>query len=79
MSWGGFKKSINRAGTSIMQRTGQVDRTIDSDFQDETARFKQLEKESTALQREAKAYLDAMRCGWDAAFWIGVGSHVSSW
>lgn len=62
MSWGGFKKSFNRAGTTLMQRTGQVERTIDSDFQEEVARYKLLEKESLALQKEAKAYLDAMRC-----------------
>lgn len=62
MSWGGFKKSFNRAGTTLMQRTGQVERTIDSDFQEEVARYKLLEKESLALQKEAKGYLDAMRC-----------------
>lgn len=62
MSWGGFKKSINRAGTTILQKTGQVDRTVDSEFQDEVARFKQMEKETLALQKEAKAYLDAIRC-----------------
>lgn len=62
MSWGGFKKSINRAGTSILQKTGQVDRTVDSEFQDEVARFKQMEKETLELQKEAKAYLDAIRC-----------------
>jgi hypothetical protein len=62
MSWGGFKKSINRAGTSIMQKTGQVDKTVDSDFQDEVARYKQLEKETQNLQKEAKGYLDAIRC-----------------
>lgn len=61
MSWGGFKKSINRAGTSILQKTGQVDKTVDADFQDEVAGFKQLEKETLALQKEAKGYLDAMR------------------
>lgn len=61
MSWGGFKKSINRAGTTIMQKTGQVEKTIDSEFQDETVRYKQLEKESLALQKEAKAYLDSIR------------------
>ena len=62
MSWGGFKKSINRAGTSILQKTGQVDKTVDAEFQDEVAGYKQLEKETLSLQKEAKAYLDAMRC-----------------
>lgn len=45
-----------------MQKTGQVDRTVDSEFQDEVARFKQMEKETLELQKEAKAYLDAIRC-----------------
>lgn len=62
MSWGGFKKSINRAGTSLMQKTGQVERTIDSEFSDEHARYKQFEKETLSLQKEAKAYLDSIRC-----------------
>jgi hypothetical protein len=62
MSWGGFKKSINRAGTSILQKTGQVDKTVDSEFQDEVSRYKQMEKETLALQKEAKGYLDAIRC-----------------
>ena len=66
MSWGGFKKSINRAGTSILQKTGQVDRTVDAEFQDEVARFKQLEKETLLLQKEAKGYLDAIRGEWCA-------------
>ncbi|PWN88458.1 putative RVS161-protein [Acaromyces ingoldii] len=61
MSWGGFKKSINRAGTTLMQKTGQVERTIDSEFSDEHARYKQFEKETLSLQKEAKAYLDSIR------------------
>ncbi|PWN53918.1 putative RVS161-protein [Violaceomyces palustris] len=61
MSWGGFKKSINRAGTTLMQKTGQVDKTIDTDFQEEESKYKQMEKETIALQKEAKAYLDAIR------------------
>jgi hypothetical protein len=62
MSWGGFKKSIARTGTTIMQKTGQVDRTVDSEFADVEARYRALEKEVLALQKEAKAYLDAVRC-----------------
>ena len=53
-----FKKSVNRAGTTVrsmsmtltgtephylqlMQKTGQIERTVDSEFQDEAAKFKQ--------------------------------------
>ncbi|PWN25073.1 BAR-domain-containing protein [Jaminaea rosea] len=61
MSWSGFKKSINRAGTGIMMKTGQVERTVDNEFADEEAKYRQLEKECQTLQKEAKAYLDSMR------------------
>lgn len=61
MSWSGFKKSINRAGTGIMMKTGQVERTVDTDFADEEAKYRQMEKECLALQKEAKGYLDSMR------------------
>ncbi|KAN0063786.1 BAR adaptor protein Hob3 [Thecaphora frezii] len=61
MSWGGFKKSLNRAGTTLMQKTGQVERTIDTEFAEEEQRYRQMEKEMVALQKEAKVYLDAMR------------------
>ena len=78
MSWGGFKKSINRAGTSILQKTGQVDRTVDSEFQEEVSRFKQMEKETLSLQKEAKAYLDAIRCGCCKAIKIVTITHSLS-
>jgi len=71
MSWGGFKKSIARTGTTIMQKTGQVERTVDSEFADVEARYRALEKEVLALQKEAKAYLDAVRCESD--------EHVTAW
>ncbi|KAL7411021.1 BAR-domain-containing protein [Mrakia frigida] len=61
MSWGGLKKSFNRAGTTLMQKTGQVDRTIDSELDGEVAKYKTLEKELNSLQKDAKQYLDAMR------------------
>lgn len=52
---------MNRAGTGIMMRTGQVERTIDNEFSDEEAKYRQLEKEAQVLQKEAKAYLDSIR------------------
>jgi len=61
MSWSGFKKSMNRAGTTLLQKTGQIERTVDRDFADEEAKYKTFEKECQALQKDAKGYLDAMR------------------
>jgi len=61
MSWNGLKKSLNRAGTTLMQKTGQVERTIDREFADEEAKYKAFEKTTVALQKESKAYLDAMK------------------
>jgi len=62
-------------GTSIMQKTGQVERTIDREFAEEEGRYRtyvsfhdfgfelmrRMEKETNNLQKEAKTYLDAMR------------------
>ncbi|KZT40763.1 BAR-domain-containing protein [Sistotremastrum suecicum HHB10207 ss-3] len=61
MSWTGFKKTLNRAGTTVMQKTGQIERTVDREFADEEAKYKIYEKECNVLQKEAKSYLDAMR------------------
>ena len=61
-----------------MQKTGQIERTVDREFADEEARYRQyvppslphfpnspnarrFEKETTALQKESKAYLESMR------------------
>lgn len=37
-----FKKAVNRGGTTLLQKTGQVDRTEDSEFKEEEARFRLL-------------------------------------
>jgi len=52
---------MNRAGTTLMQKTGQIERTVDREFADEEAKFKIYEKECQALQKDGKSYLDAMR------------------
>jgi len=44
-----------------MQKTGQIERTIDREFADEEAKYKTFEKECQALQKDSKNYLDAMR------------------
>jgi len=61
MSWSGFKKTVNRAGTTLLQKTGQVERTIDHEFADEEAKYRTFEKECQALQKDGKAYQDAMK------------------
>ncbi|KAF8134507.1 hypothetical protein EV363DRAFT_896022 [Boletus edulis] len=57
MSWTGFKKSLNRAGTT----TGQIERTVDREFADEESKYRAFEKECQALQKDSKTYSDAMR------------------
>ncbi|OLL23176.1 Protein hob3 [Neolecta irregularis DAH-3] len=61
MSWSGFKKAVNRAGTSVMMKTGHVDRTIDRQFEIEERRFRTMETAANKLQKEAKGYLDSLR------------------
>ncbi|KAL6451541.1 LOW QUALITY PROTEIN: hypothetical protein SBY92_002884 [Candida maltosa Xu316] len=59
MSWGGFKKAINRAGASVMVK--DVDKTMDKDFDTEERRYKTLKTAGTNLQKSAKGYLDSIR------------------
>ncbi|KAF8813873.1 BAR-domain-containing protein [Phlegmacium glaucopus] len=61
MSWAGFKKSVNRAGTTLLQKTGQIERTVDREFTEEEAKYRIFEKECQALQKDGKLYWDAMR------------------
>ncbi|WFD03403.1 BAR adaptor protein Hob3 [Malassezia obtusa] len=61
MSWGGFKKSINRAGTQLMQKTGQLERSEDSRFKEEELKYREFEKHTTALLKNSRDYLDAIR------------------
>lgn len=61
MSWGGFKKSINRAGTQLMQKTGQLERSDDSRFKEEEHKYRELEKHASALLKCSRDYLDSIR------------------
>lgn len=61
MSWKGFTKSLNRAGTTLMQKANQIEKSDDPEFQQYSEQTKTLETHTKALQKEAKAYLDAMR------------------
>lgn len=62
MSWGGLKKSFNRAGTQLMQRTGQLERSDDSRFKEEEAKYRAFEKHATTLLKYSRDYLDSIRC-----------------
>ncbi|RKO96362.1 hypothetical protein CXG81DRAFT_26513 [Caulochytrium protostelioides] len=61
MSWNGFKKAVSRATTTVMQSTGQVDKTVDPQFDAESARFHKLEQQTEQLYTESRGYLDAVR------------------
>lgn len=37
---GGLKKAASRAGTQLMQKTGQIERTVDREFMEEEARYR---------------------------------------
>lgn len=59
MSWGGFKKAINRAGASVTVKT--VDKVMDKDFDVEERRYKTLKSAGERLQKSSKSYLDNIR------------------
>lgn len=59
MSWGGFKKAINRAGASVTVKT--VDKVMDKDFDVEERRYKTLKSAGENLQKASKGYLDNIR------------------
>jgi len=48
-------------GTTIMQKAGQIERTVDREFAEEEARYRAMERETNNLQKDAKTYLDSMR------------------
>ncbi|KAI0036904.1 BAR-domain-containing protein [Vararia minispora EC-137] len=53
MSWSGYAK--------LLQKTGQIERTVDHDFATEEAKYRIYEKECQQLLKDSKTYLDAMR------------------
>ncbi|RKP10772.1 hypothetical protein THASP1DRAFT_27427 [Thamnocephalis sphaerospora] len=57
----GFVKSVNRAGTTFMQRTGHVDKTVDREFADIEDRYRMMETKMEKLHKDAKGYLDSLR------------------
>jgi len=44
---------LNRAGTTVLQKTGQIERTVDREFADEESKYRAFEKECQALQKDS--------------------------
>ncbi|KAI5954686.1 hypothetical protein KGF54_002462 [Candida jiufengensis] len=61
MSWIGLKKAINRAGTQVMLKTGQIEQTIDKEFEFEEKTFKTMEQNSILLQKRLRSYLESLK------------------
>lgn len=61
MSWIGIKKAVNRAGTQLMVKTGQLEQTIDKEFEYEEKRFKTMETNLIQLQKRLRTYLDSLK------------------
>jgi hypothetical protein len=61
MSWSGLKKAINRAGTHVMMKTGQVEASVDLEYEFEEKRYKMMEDKCHKLQRELKQYLNTLK------------------
>ncbi|KAK6463674.1 hypothetical protein DFJ63DRAFT_286714 [Scheffersomyces coipomensis] len=61
MSWTGIKKAINRAGTQVLLKTGQMDQTVDKEFEFEEKRYRNMETTSNKLQKELRHYLESLR------------------
>lgn len=61
MSWTGIKKAINRVGTQVMLKTGQIDQTVDKEFEYEEKKFRDLETTSINLQKELQVYFKTLK------------------
>ncbi|KAG0272452.1 hypothetical protein BGZ95_011805 [Linnemannia exigua] len=61
MSWSGFKKNLNRATTSVLSKTGNMDRTTDREFEEEERRFKSLDQKVERLHKEALGYSQSVK------------------
>lgn len=59
MSWGGFKKAMQRAGNSAIIK--DIDKINDKEFDDQERRYNVLKKNCQQLVIESKGYLDSFR------------------
>ncbi|QRG37452.1 hypothetical protein FDK38_001827 [Candidozyma auris] len=60
MSWTGLKKAINRAGNHVLLKAGQIDETVDIEFDYEEKRFRAMEKASTKLHKDLRRYKETL-------------------
>lgn len=60
MSWSGFKKAINRAGNQVLLKAGQIDETVDLEFDYEEKRYKAMEKSSEKLYKDLRRYREVL-------------------
>lgn len=60
MSWSGFKKAINRAGNQVLLKAGQIDETVDLEFDYEEKRYRAMEKSSEKLYKELRRYKETL-------------------
>lgn len=56
MSWSGFRKAINRAGTQVMLKTGHIDASVDKEFEQHEENFKILESNANKLLEDLKEF-----------------------
>jgi len=61
MSFDMFKKTMERTTTTILQKTGAVDKTLDKEFEEQERKIKGVEMKTTSIFKEGKHYLDALR------------------
>lgn len=61
MDFDDFKKQAGRMTTTILQKAGAVDKTLDKEFDDQERKFKSLEAKSNTLYLAGKSYLDSVR------------------
>lgn len=61
MSWTGIRKAINRAGTQVMVKTGQIEQSHDPEYEHEERRFKQMEQTLNKLHKQLQSYLESLR------------------
>lgn len=71
MSWSGIKKAINRAGTLVLVKTGQIEQSRDTEYEHEKKRFKQMEATLTKLNTELRSYLESLRILTNAQLNVG--------
>lgn len=57
MLWTGFKKAINRAGTQVLVLTGNVDKTVDYEFDFSEKRLRLMEHTLGKLENSTRNYL----------------------